>query len=557
MELGKRIADRMKRLGLTQVQLAKRTGLTQQAISQYIRGQVKPGYDNLVSLAQGLAVKPGWFFSEDESADESPRIELFDAVPNPIDADVVAFPDSGKIARDATFTIGHWFPMQQLPPPSAATLSGVVANLHALIFNKLAHLTPPNRIRGALAVDWKPVENGWVFQLRKGVRFHNGEFLTAEDVAGSYQQYLTQNPAERRIQGVEVLDPYFIKIHLKSPCRFDELAKPIIRQAGSTQASEQWNGTGPFQVVELTSGFWRLRRNPHYFFGYPFFEEVHIREYPDPQALEEALVEGTVDFAIGVKHEADGYTVHAEPSTQRYHLHFMLDEPLVQNLPLRWAIARSLDRRALADAAGLTAPLYSPGPFDSYLGDRLEIPPLCEKEMAQQLLDPLDNFPDEVFRVTYYETIPQSRALAEKIVEQLNEVGIRAEIGEPPHAILVTRPLEFLERELQMFQTGSRHNLNGYSNPAVDALIESLQDTEATAPRLLELRQLIQKDVPDVPLFYYEIPVTYRNRLRALENRVLLLTGLNEIHTWYLTDAAESEREKQASEWGDAVNESK
>jgi transcriptional regulator with XRE-family HTH domain len=253
MELGKRIADRMKRLGLTQVQLAKRTGLTQQAISQYIRGQVKPGYDNLVSLAQGLAVKPGWFFSEDESADESPplRIETFDSVPNPIDADVVAFPDSGKIARNATFTIGHWFPMQQLPPPSAATLSGVVANFHALIFNKLAHLTPPNRIRGALAVDWKPVENGWVFQLRSGVRFHNGEFLTAEDVAGSYQQYLAENPAERWIEGVEVIDPHFIRIHLKSACRFDELAKPIIRQAGSTQASEQWNAPVRFRWLSL------------------------------------------------------------------------------------------------------------------------------------------------------------------------------------------------------------------------------------------------------------------------------------------------------------------
>ena len=62
MQLGKRIAGRMKVLGLTQRGLAQRSGLTQQAISKYIRGKAKPGYDATVVLSKALGVNVAWFF---------------------------------------------------------------------------------------------------------------------------------------------------------------------------------------------------------------------------------------------------------------------------------------------------------------------------------------------------------------------------------------------------------------------------------------------------------------------------------------------------------------
>jgi ABC-type oligopeptide transport system substrate-binding subunit len=98
-----------------------------------------------------------------------------------------------------------------------------------------------------------------------------------------------------------------------------------------------------------------------------------------------------------------------------------------------------------------------------------------------------------------------------------------------------------------MWATGSPYNLNGYSNPAVDALIQQLQDTGVTSQQLLELRQLIQRDLPDIPLFYHETPITYIRQLRALEDREISLSTFSSVHAWYLDESIKLEAKVQES----------
>ena len=77
MELGQRIYNRMRNLGLTQVELAKKTGLTQQVISQYIRDRSRPGYNAIIGLMKGLEVESEWFFEradEEEPAPPAPAV---------------------------------------------------------------------------------------------------------------------------------------------------------------------------------------------------------------------------------------------------------------------------------------------------------------------------------------------------------------------------------------------------------------------------------------------------------------------------------------------------
>ena len=62
MKLGYRLYMRMKELGLTQAQLAAKTGLSQQIISNYINNKFKPGYDAILALSKALDVNPAWFF---------------------------------------------------------------------------------------------------------------------------------------------------------------------------------------------------------------------------------------------------------------------------------------------------------------------------------------------------------------------------------------------------------------------------------------------------------------------------------------------------------------
>ena len=62
MTLGYRIYVRMKELRLTQAQLAERSGLSQQIISNYINNKFKPGYEAILALSKALEISPLWFF---------------------------------------------------------------------------------------------------------------------------------------------------------------------------------------------------------------------------------------------------------------------------------------------------------------------------------------------------------------------------------------------------------------------------------------------------------------------------------------------------------------
>ncbi len=66
MKVGEKIAQRMQELNLNQVALAKRVGLTQQVISQYVRNKSKPGYNAIIGLSISLEVGPEWFFEDIE-----------------------------------------------------------------------------------------------------------------------------------------------------------------------------------------------------------------------------------------------------------------------------------------------------------------------------------------------------------------------------------------------------------------------------------------------------------------------------------------------------------
>lgn len=550
MQLGKRIDRLMKEKGMNQVKLAQKSGITQQAISNYILNKSKPSYDAILALAKALGMEPNWFFQEDDpddsDPDESPlqmTTRRTNTNTSPNKADVVLFPSSGKAPIRTKFVVGHWFPMRELPPPIRYRTSGMASYFYGLIFNQLVQWIPPGQPRGYLAKDWKPMKKSWLFQLRQDVKFHDGKPLTVEDVIWSYSLYLQQTPQERWIKGLEAIDSNLIQIHLKSECRLDDIAMPLIIPEGTKMEESafhptEWIGTGPFKAVELKPSFWRLRVNPHYFFSKPYFDEIQIREYSDLEALDKALVEGEVHFAFGIYHPGKGYITRTEASMQRYQLHFTLKESLAQNLALRQAIALALDRKALAKAAGLKEPLYSSGPFDCFLNDRLQEPYPPDTEAARQLLKLVPNLKKSVFRISHCTGLSQDRLVAEEIVKQLKDIGIRAEIGESAHAFLATRHIDSLERELVLWSASDRFNLSGYNNLKVDKLVQRYRNSAPTSSQLRELRRLIQKDLPDIPLFYYEIPLTYVKRLRALENRLIFLSCINEIHTWYLEEEA-------------------
>ncbi len=126
-----------------------------------------------------------------------------------------------------------------------------------------------------LATEWKRLDGKTLeFKLRKGVKFHNGEEMTAEDVAFSFgperlfhkergwtwaQMYLGN------IEPPEVVDRYTIRIKSKQPDfllekRFAGYMSQIISKKAFLAANdwESWSrnvvGTGPYKLVEIKTG---------------------------------------------------------------------------------------------------------------------------------------------------------------------------------------------------------------------------------------------------------------------------------------------------------------
>ena len=61
----------------------------------------------------------------------------------------------------------------------------------AEVYEGLVRWTKDMKVEPALATSWKRVPEGFLFELRRGVKFHEGETLTADDVVFSYERALS------------------------------------------------------------------------------------------------------------------------------------------------------------------------------------------------------------------------------------------------------------------------------------------------------------------------------------------------------------------------------
>ncbi|MCI0370517.1 MAG: ABC transporter substrate-binding protein [candidate division NC10 bacterium] len=188
------------------------------------------------------------------------------------------------------------------------------------IYDGLVQFDEALAIRPAIASSWKSSRDGldWTFHLRRGVKFHNGREVTADDFVYSFTRILdpkvgseaaevflrvrgAKEFAEGRapnVRGLQALDRYTLKITLTaSSTPFVTAlavgaAKVIPREAVEEMGKEFGRrpvGTGPFQLKAWDRGKEIiLEANPNYFGGRPYLDEVVYRIYPGGK-LEELL----------------------------------------------------------------------------------------------------------------------------------------------------------------------------------------------------------------------------------------------------------------------------
>jgi len=108
-----------------------------------------------------------------------------------------------------------WFDPAETPPQ--ITPFGLLYALH----DALARPLPGEKMGNSLAESWTESPDGlmYEFKLRPGLRFHNGDPCTAEDVKYSFERYKGTGAKELRdnVQRLEVVDPLTVRFHLQEP----------------------------------------------------------------------------------------------------------------------------------------------------------------------------------------------------------------------------------------------------------------------------------------------------------------------------------------------------
>jgi peptide/nickel transport system substrate-binding protein len=175
------------------------------------------------------------------------------------------------------------------------------------IYDNLTRLDTNLNVMPGVAESWSSPDNGktWVFQLRKGVRFHHGRELVANDVVFSARRVLDPkagSPGRRAIGpivDVVATDPSTVTFRLEGPfADFPVMMSGTFMRIVPSDASENLDqkpiGTGPFRFGEWTPGqAVKLRRNTDYWMsGLPKLDEVWLVSYPVQAAEQAALSSG-------------------------------------------------------------------------------------------------------------------------------------------------------------------------------------------------------------------------------------------------------------------------
>lgn len=282
-----------------------------------------------------------------------------------------------------------------------------------------------------LALSWRLLDDTtWEFKLRPGVKFHNGDDFTAEDVAhtlarvpqvvnspGSFALYV------RPFIGVIIVDPLTIRlktaaVYPLAPVDLREI-KIIPRATGATPATEDFNngthmiGTGPYRLVSFRPGDRaQLERNETYWGPKPHWQRVNYRFIPNDGARTAALLSGDVALIEAVpttdaaRLRTDPRVRIAETLSSRL-IYLWLDRsrtgptPFVQgpngeileknplnDLRVRQALSMAINRAAITErvmenAAIPSAQFLPPGSFSYVPGLQ---PPAYDPQRAKQLL---------------------------------------------------------------------------------------------------------------------------------------------------------------------------
>ena len=326
--------------------------------------------------------------------------------------------------------------------------------------------------RPCLAESWNVSPDGLTitFNIRKGVKFHDGHPMTSEDVRYSIMEVLIKyHPRGGKfkiIESIQTPDDHTVLIKLKSSSpalmmAFSGYESPIIpkhlfagKDIKNHPLANKPIGTGPFKFVEWKRGqYMRFDRNPDYWSpGQPYFDRIVVQTIPDSATRSAVLEKGDFQLAgFGAVPNNDAKRLGALPNlivtTKGYEnfspiseLDFNTKVKPFNNKKVRQAVAFCIDRKFVIENIWFDFGKIATGPINSnfeaaglYTSKVKNYDVSNRIEVANRLLDEA-GYPRKSdgyrFEITH-DITPYGgewKSFGEYTVQQLDKIGIKARL---------------------------------------------------------------------------------------------------------------------------------
>ena len=412
----------------------------------------------------------------------------------------------------------------------------------------------------------------WTFKIRDGVKFSNGNPLTAEAVKASIERAFAKNTraatffkyTEMKAEGQNLI----ITTDKPAPSMPGYLADPlflIVDVSAEKDRDFAKQGpicTGPYVCESFVKEKAVMKRNPNYWGGDVPFETVEIPSIDDPNTRAMALQSGVVDMAVNIGagdmdtfRNNNSFTVD-EISSLRVVLARLNMKGILGDPKVRAALISGCDRETYSKV--LLKNTFLPGsapipPSMDYGFDSLKDPNAYNPERAAQLLDEAgwkdtdgDGIRDKdgkplKLNFVVYNSRAELPLYAEAVQSDLKKIGIDINIQTVDYNLIdqmgINGQYDLLISNITTANTGDpeiflswywKTNVNGnnpqngsgYSNPEVDAKFDQLAVEFDQAKRkqlIIEIQQLLMNDGAGLFLGYPQTNIVYNKALTGVK----------------------------------------
>jgi peptide/nickel transport system substrate-binding protein len=385
-------------------------------------------------------------------------------------------------------------------PVHVAPFAAILTSNHwgkQAAYDSLVEWDKELNLKPALATSWKIAadQRSITFNLRKGVKFHNGKELDAGDVKYSVEQMLaaplpgsvstlTQIPS---FAGVDVVSKYVARLNLKARDArvFGFLAwgrySPIVPAGLYDQINVSRNaiGTGPYRMVGFNpndrveyvanKNFWKN--------GQPYMDAMTLKTLPDEQARIAALRAGAIDGATvstdganALKNESDLVILKGGTAAFR-ELQFTIkgDPKPWHDIRVRQAVNLAINRQAIINTvyngngnfSGIVPPGYGPWPLT-----QAELKTKYQKvnlPKAKALMAAAGQSKGFSVKLSTFSTPLEFQQIASVIKSQLKAINIDVDIvAQEPGTFAANNGIGNFEWDLTA--RGMRGDVDGYLN---------------------------------------------------------------------------------------------